>query len=273
MTMDQGRLRRIRNFQSEDWYPALVIRPLTILIMLVIGDVKCLTPNRLTTLANLFKLAGAALIVPAWAAWVGLAPWPATVTAVVLLQLGILFDHLDGTMARYRRTFTTFGSYYDKASDLITWYPIVLAVGWRAYRESGDAVMIILVSASAGLLAMRGYLKWLSFAESQKLRWHEAAADPAGVLARYTAPPTISEPPDRTPGDWLRWFGKMSIRCVAFEEMDLFFWIGLGLLIDRLELLCWVLFLSQLPGFVLMTIVRHRDAHRIDVAMRQYKPG
>ena len=33
--MDRERLNRIRNFQSEDWYPALVMRPLTILVMLI----------------------------------------------------------------------------------------------------------------------------------------------------------------------------------------------------------------------------------------------
>lgn len=269
--MDRERLRRIRNYQSQDWYPALVIRPLTILVMLVIADWKFLTPNRLTTLANLFKVVGAALIVPEWAAWAGVAPWPATVAAVVLLQLGILFDHLDGTMARYRRNFTTFGSYYDKASDIITWFAIAFAIGWRGYRDTGDAVMIVLAAGSASFLAMRGYLKWLSAAEGQKVLWHQAAADPAGVLPRYTAPPKVSEPPDRTAGDWLRWFGTMWWRFIAFEEMDLFFWVGLGLLIDRVEWLCWLLFVTQLPGFLVMTIVRHRGAHKVDVAMRVYR--
>ena len=79
--MDQDRLRRIRNFQSTDWYPALFIRPLSILVMLVIADWRFLTPNRLTTIANLGKLGACALIV--------FAPVPdhlgPTIWAVVLL--------------------------------------------------------------------------------------------------------------------------------------------------------------------------------------------
>jgi phosphatidylglycerophosphate synthase len=266
--MDHERLRRMRNFQSDDWYPALVMRPLTILVMLVIGDWQFLTPNRLTTIANVTKLAAAVLIVPAWAAALGVGPWPATVAAVVLLQLGILFDHLDGTMARYRRTFTTFGSFYDKASDIITWFAICLAIGWRGYLEGGDALAIVLAASSAAFLGIRGYMKWLGVAESEKLRWREAAADPAGVIARRTAPPKISEPPTRTPAEWARWFGKMWLQIYRFEEMDLFFWVSLGLLLGRVELLCWFLFLSQLVGFLGMTVVRHLEAHRVDLALR-----
>src|SRR5512134_1839915 len=111
--MNRERLQRIRNFQSEDWYPALVIRPLTIGIMLVIADWKFLTPNRVTTIANIFKL-GAAWAILDRSLWI----W-----AAVLLQLGLIFDHLDGTIARYRRAFTKLGSFYDKVSDMVTWWP------------------------------------------------------------------------------------------------------------------------------------------------------
>jgi phosphatidylglycerophosphate synthase len=266
--MDRDRLRRIRNFQSDDWYPALVIRPLTVAVMLLIADWRFLTPNRLTTVANLTKLAGAALLIPEWLAAAGLPSWPATVAAVVLLQLGILFDHLDGTMARYRGTFTTFGSFYDKASDIITWFAICLAVGWHGYHATGAPLMIVLATSSAAFLAVRGYMRWLLVAESEKLRWHEAAADPAAAIARRTAPPRIGGPPERSAGDWLRWIGKMSVQLYRFEEMDLFFWVGLGLLVGRVDLLCWLLFLSQLVGFVGMTIRRHREAHQVDLALR-----
>src|SRR4051812_33735710 len=127
--MNRERLKRIRNFQSQDWYPAIVIRPITILVMLVIADWQFLTPNRLTTVANLVKLVALYLI---------LQPdhW---ILAVIMLQLGILFDHLDGTLARYRGTFTKFGSFYDKVSDILTWNALVLATGWQAERMTGEA--------------------------------------------------------------------------------------------------------------------------------------
>jgi hypothetical protein len=246
--MNRERLQRIRNFQSDDWYPALVVRPITIAVMLVIADWKFLTPNRLTTVANLCKLAGAALIIPEWS--------DHTVLAVVLLQLGILFDHLDGTMARYQRSFTVLGSFYDKTSDLITWFAIMMAVGWRGMHDSGEPLMLVLTQGSAACNAIRGYMKWLITSEINK----RAPAN--------TSVPVIKPPPERTARDWLRWFGKMSWQFYRFEEMDLFFWVGLGLLINEVELLCWLLFLSQIGGLVSMTIIRHLEAHKIDVATR-----
>ena len=266
--MDRERLKRIRNFQSQDWYPSLVIRPLTILIMLVIADVRALTPNRLTTLANLFKVGACVVLVPAWAAAFGLDSDAAAIWAVVLLHLGILFDHLDGTMARYLRNFTIFGSFYDKVSDFITWFAICMALGWRAYVHTGDALMIVLATGSAAALAVRGYMKWLSVGESEKLRWLEAAADPAGAVARRTKPPTISEPPTRTAGDWLKFVASRMWRIVQFEEMDLFFWASLALIIDRLDLLCWLLFLTQGAASAALVIYRHLEADKMDATLR-----
>src|SRR5436190_11709774 len=177
LAMDRERLQRIRNFQSEDFYPALVIRPLTILVMLVIADWKFLTPNRLTTIANLVKLGAAwALVEQLWL-------W-----SVVLLNLGILFDHLDGTVARYRRTFTKLGSFYDKVSDMVLWWPIVLALGWVVYRQTGEACYIVLVTTSATAMNVRAYMKWLAQAETERLRWFEARENPAADVARRTAP-------------------------------------------------------------------------------------
>jgi phosphatidylglycerophosphate synthase len=262
--MDQDRLRRIRNFQSDDWYAALFIRPLTILVMLVIADWRALTPNRLTTLANLAKLGCAGIIALRLPG--DLAP---TIWAVALLQLGILFDHLDGTMARYRRTFTRFGSFYDKVSDLITWFLIALAVGWVAYRQTGEAYYIALAVASSFALDIRGYMKWLNVAESERLRWLEARDDPAAAVARRTAPIVVPPPPERSRRDWLIWGLKMAPQFVRFEEMDLYFWVGLGLLIGRADWLVWLMFVSQIIGMVIMVIRRTREIIAVDRQMRE----
>ena len=261
--MDQERLRRIRNFQSTDWYPAIVIRPLSIAIMLVIADWKFLTPNRLTTIANLAKLGACALIV--------FCPVPgdlgATVWAVILLQLGIVFDHLDGTMARYRRTFTRLGSFYDKVSDLVTWFLIMLAIGWAAFRQTGEAHLLLLAIGSSFALDVMGYMKWLAAAETERLRWFEARADPA-VIDKRTAPIKVAPPPVRTRAEWLRWFARSWLQIARFEEMDLFFWVALGLLFDRLEWLIWLLFVTQTTILLSMVYRRTRDIIRADRRLR-----
>ena len=54
--MDRDRLTRLRNYQSGEFYAALVIRPLTIAVLYPIADWRWLTPNRCTTIGNLAKL-------------------------------------------------------------------------------------------------------------------------------------------------------------------------------------------------------------------------
>jgi phosphatidylglycerophosphate synthase len=257
--MNRERLQRIRNFQSEDWWPALVIRPLSIGIMLIVADWPILTPNRLTTLANLSKLA---------AAWLLLSPdhW---VLCVVLLQVGLIFDHLDGTLARYRRTFTKVGSFYDKVSDMVTWGVIGLAAGWQAYRTSGDAMYILLAAASVFALNLRGYMKWLAQAETERLRWLEARDNPAAAVAKHTAPIVIKPPPERTARDWAIWFARKLGAVFVFEEADLWFWLSLALLVDRLDLALWLLAITQCAGALAMLVARTVWLHRTDRRIRE----
>jgi phosphatidylglycerophosphate synthase len=263
--MNRERLKRIRNFQSTDWYPALVMRPLTILVMLVIADWRWVTPNRLTHVATTVKIAAALLIFLDEPAYM--------ITGAILLQLGVLFDHLDGTMARYRRQWSNFGSYYDKASDALTWFVIMLAVGWVAYQRQDDPLMLVLATTSAYAFLSLGYLKWIAHAEEQRLEWHLASEDAAPVIARNTRPPKLSEPPERSAKDWIKWFLRSMAQIVRFEEMDLFFWVGLALIIDQLELLLWVMAITQTLGALIMVVKRGLDVRRVDHEMRRFRTG
>jgi len=250
--MTQNRLHRIRNWQSSEFYARLVMRPLTILILLLIGDWRWLTPNRVTSLANAAKLLGAALLV--------IDHHDHGLAAAIWIQIGLLLDHLDGTLARYRGTTTTFGAFYDKVSDAVTWLAITGAVGWAAYRDSGDARLPIAAVASAYALLVLGYMKWIVVAEQKKLDW---------LQSRRTSRPVVQAPPSRTARQWAAWFASSLLRIVLFEEVDLFFWIGLGIVLDRLELLCWLLVVSQGVQLVIMVIKRALQARALDEAAEQ----
>jgi phosphatidylglycerophosphate synthase len=186
--VDKGRVRRIRNWQSHELYARLVMRPLAILVMLVIADWPWVTPNLLTTLANLCKLSAAGLVLSGH-----------LVAGALLLQVGLLLDHLDGTLARYRGTSSSFGSYYDKVSDAFTWFPMHMAVGWLAYRQTGDALMLVLAAVGAYGLLVMGYTKWVLAAESERLAWEEAgaAADPGAVVRARIARAAARAQPGR----------------------------------------------------------------------------
>jgi phosphatidylglycerophosphate synthase len=254
--MNRERLQRIRNWQSSEFYAALVVRPISIGVMLVIADWRWLTPNLLTTLANLAKLgAAAAIFVDAR---------QHAIAGAVLLQLGLLFDHLDGTVARYRGLSSHLGSFYDKVSDRITWFLIMLALGWAAYQETGEALMLVLAVSSSYALLVIAYIKWLARAEGRAVEWLEARQDPAAAVARHTARPTPPRPPERTGAEWLRWIGSRLWRIVWFEEVDLFLWAGLFLVLDRLPWLLWLLAVTQGAQLVMMLARRTLEVRAFD---------
>jgi phosphatidylglycerophosphate synthase len=245
--MDRDRLRRIRNWQSSEFYARLVMRPLSILIMLVVADWKWLTPNVVTTLANVAKLVGAVLIV--------IDHHEHVIAAAILLQVGLLLDHLDGTIARYRGEGTTLGAFYDKVSDAVTWLAICGAIGWAAYRDHGDVLLPIMALASAYALLVLGYMKWI-------------VAAATAVARRSPVVKPAQEPPTRTPKQWAAWFVSSLGRAFLFEEVDLFFWIGLGLVLNRLDLTVWLLAVSQLVQLVIMLVKRTLEARALDAVHR-----
>jgi phosphatidylglycerophosphate synthase len=240
-TLDRGRLRRIRNIQSSEFYSRLVMRPLSILMMLAVADWKWLTPNRVTTAANVTKIIGAVFLFTDHQAYL----WE----ALVFLQVGCLLDHLDGTLARYRQTGSAFGAFYDKVSDAVTWIVISGAVGWAAYKDTGDIRMPMLALAAAYALLVLGYMKWIVMAANK----------------RSPATPPV-DPPSRTPMQWTLWFGSSLLRAFLFEEIDLYFWIGIGLVIGRMDLLVWVLAVSQSLQLMIMMIKRGLQMRAIDVS-------
>ena len=247
------KLRRVRNWQSSEFYAALVIRPIAIGIMLVIADWKWVTPNRLTTLATLAKLGAIATI---------LTRMP--VSAAVLLQLGLLLDHLDGTLARYRGTGSSLGSFYDKVSDLYTWLGITTAIGWIAYEDTGRVELLMLSALSALGQYATGYMKWLTVTEELRIKWRRAKADPVAAVERETRPAGPSLPPTRTGADWAKFILSRLSRIVLFEEVDLFMWVGLALVLDRLEWVIWALAVSQALQVVITTVWRAGHNHRFD---------
>lgn len=239
------RLRRVRNWQSSEFYAALVVRPIAIVVMLVIADWRWVTPNRLTLVATLCKVA---------AVW-GILDhhW---IAAAVLLQLGLLFDHLDGTLARYRGTGSSFGSFFDKVSDLYTWLAITTALGWVVYQRTGRVDLLLMASLSALGQYATGYMKWLTAIEEARLKWRRAKPDPAAAVARETKPPAPSLPPERTGKQWATFILSRLSRIVLFEEVDLFFWVGLALVLDQLEWVIWALAISQGLQVVITTFWR-----------------
>jgi phosphatidylglycerophosphate synthase len=245
--LDEARLQRIRNFQSSEFYSRLVMRPLAIAILIVVADWKWLTPNRVTTAATFAKLVGVA--------YLAVDHHDHALVAVIWLQVGTLLDHLDGQLARYRGTSSAVGAFYDKVSDALTWVAITAVIGYAGFLDTGDVWMPILAMASAYALLTLGYMKWLVASASHR-----------------AAPASATPPPSRTPAQWVRWVLGSLARAAMFEEIDLFFWIGVGVLAGRLDLLIWLLAISQGAQLLIMLVKRSLQMHAVDVAAARARP-
>jgi phosphatidylglycerophosphate synthase len=255
--LDRERLRRIRNYQNTEFFPALFLRPASILITLVIGDQAWVTPNRVTLFATVLKFAAAAMFLVDERCWL--------LAGAFTLLAGAVFDHVDGTLARYRRTTSGLGFFYDTVSDAVTWFTTLAALGWTAYRREGDVHLLVVAAAGAYALMVNGYTRSVVETAAERRKWRDAADDPDGAVARENARTEGGPPPERSRGAWLAWLGRSIAQIWRFHEMDLFFWVTLFVVFDRLPELVWLIAITQVAALAIQFVLRSVAMHGMDV--------
>ena len=209
-----ARLRLLRNKRYEDWWHIVFGGPLGVLVAAVVADVRWITPNLVTLVGFVLRLGGAALLVAR-------EPW-ADVTAVVLLQVSLVLDITDGSLARYRKRPSALGAFLDKITDGVSLATLGFLLGYRAWLD-GDGVLHLLAGAFIGTsYLLRCYMYWV-------VAYLERERD-----ARPTVGPRSLRPfGDLTFGERLRYYAAQSWRIVLFGEGDVYFWVGVALLIGR----------------------------------------
>ena len=114
----------------------------------LLNHAPAVTPNQLTAVSGLLAVVAAAFLLPS-----GIAP---AVAAWLLYQLHILFDYVDGEVARVKRMASPVGAYYDLMVGRLT-KPLLLscaAVGtWLAARPLGGGAVDLLL----GMVVLVGF--------------------------------------------------------------------------------------------------------------------
>lgn len=220
------RLARLRNFQSRDFWAMVFARPLTILILLALAEKSWVTPNRITTLAMILKGLGAYLIAFEPTEISGI--W-----AAILVNLGLVCDNMDGTLARYRQNGTLWGFYYDKLSDAVTLVLLFWAMAFRAFNISHNILDIVLPLVGVCGAMTAGYAKWVAERVCSDSELKQIIKTPerfSDWVQKHTKHDNIVEPPRRNFVDWLKWLGWALFSILFVNEVDLFFWIAVALL-------------------------------------------
>jgi phosphatidylglycerophosphate synthase len=244
------RYRQARTRWNVDWWSISFGGPIANIAIGLVGDVGWITPNRLTWLSFLCKLAAAPLLL------VGRAP--ADVAAIVMFQLHTILDCMDGTLARYRRTPSAMGAFLDKATDMIGLLAIMACVGWRIYVDTGDAFALLVAMLIVGSILLRSYVYWVVHALE---RDRKSPAPTIGDKRR-----DFSMMPFR---ERAALYAKSQLKIVSFSEADLYFWLSLGIAIGHMRELVYVcgvacgFWACVIVGFRFWTVVKlDRDASK-----------
>jgi len=241
------RYRLMRSRWNRDWWSITFGGPVGNLLCALIADVSWITPNGITWVSFLCKVAAVPLIVVG-----GFDLW-----VIVLFQLHTVLDCMDGTLARYRKKPSVMGAFLDKVTDMIGLLGIMSAIGWRAAVESGDAHVMLAAVLIAGAILLRSYVFWVV---AHFEREHEVQKPTVGDQRKDFSALTLRERFVM----YLKWQWTM----IEFAEADLYFWLSLGLAIGELR---WTVYLVAIAVGVWTVLIigrRYWTIHQIDVRKR-----
>lgn len=240
------RYKKTRARWNRDWWSIAFGGPVGNVLSALIAETRWITPNGITWVSFLCKVAAVPLILLRW-----------DIPVIVMFQLHTVLDCMDGTIARYRKTSSVMGAFLDKVTDMIGLLAIMAAIGWRAAVDSGDAHVMLASVLIAGAILLRSYVFWVV---AHFEREHAVAKQTVGDLRKDYSSLTVRER--------LVLYVKWQWTVVEFAEADMYFWLSLGLVLGELR---WTIyFLAAAVGVwtVLILSKRYWTIHQIDVRKR-----
>ncbi|SQH76439.1 conserved membrane protein of unknown function, containing conserved domain of CDP-alcohol phosphatidyltransferase family [Shewanella benthica] len=220
--------------KDDEWWSSFVTSPLAIVLNYMVVDFKWLTPNKITLISFITAIIATVFIV--------LGGYQNFIIAAVLIHLSHVFDCMDGQMARYRKTTSVVGCYYDKLTDEIQvalWFG---AVGYAAYVQSQQVLPLVLAFIGVASYSFRGYVKYVAFYTQVSQNSHylkglaqqESKADKEDVAGLGFGLRAN-----------LRWLIGEQYKIIYVNEGVFIFMLSLALILDSLIPMLWIFALSQ----------------------------
>jgi phosphatidylglycerophosphate synthase len=247
------RYRLVRSLWNDQWWTITFGGPVGNLLNAAIADIPWITPNGLTWLGFLCNLVGGVLLLAD--------TWSADLVAVVLFQLHVILDCMDGNLARYRKASSSVGAFLDKATDMIGLFTVTSALGWRIYTDTGDAPAMLISVLIAAAFLLRNYVFWV-----------------VAVLERDRRVPKPTTVDNRRNFSTMTFrerallYARSMGRIVEFSELDLYFWFGLGIVLGRMREVVYLVALASSIGLIVVLVIRFRAVMQLD-RLRRVEPG
>jgi len=221
--------------KNDEWWSSFVTSPLAIAVNYLVVDIKWLTPNLITLISFITAIVAFLFIL--------VGGTTNFIIAAVLIHLSHIFDCMDGQMARYRKTTSLSGGFYDKLTDQIQvalWFG---AIGYAAYSQSQDVLPVFLAFTGVAFYSLRGYVKYVSI-------YTEMSRD-SDYLVKRSEEAAATEKKEEVAGLGfsilanVKWFAFEQRKIILFDEGVFIFMLSLALLLDVLNPMLWVFAISQ----------------------------
>ena len=217
--------------KDDEWWSSFVTSPLAIVVNYFVVDIKWLTPNLITLfsfvvaiIASLFIVAGGTINF---------------FVAALLIHLSHVLDCMDGQMARYRKTMSISGAYFDKVTDQIQvtlWFG---AIGYAAYAQSQQILPVFLALIGIAFYSLRGYVKYVTIYTEMSRDNAYLEKETSTAKKRETAKPRFDVIAS------LQWFAREQRKFFSFDEGVFIFMLSLALVLNQLTTMLWVFAISQ----------------------------
>lgn len=235
------RYRQMFNKKGAHWWSIVFGYPIGRMLVLLLPGYRWITPTGLTVAGFAAKVVAAVCLYRP-----GI---ESLIAAIVALQIATILDAMDGTLARSRGLSSLVGAFLDKVLDAVGLFLICVAVGMRAYAQSGEPWLIVAACAAASAYMVLCYMYWVVKATEER---------------RATVQSMAAEAPTPSWGeifrDWLVGWADI----VRFNEADLYLWISLFAAFDQWTYLVYLLAITQGA-----TVIKRGVDHIITLGRRQ----
>lgn len=236
MNKIKNRYQAMKTRLAKDWWTATFGDPISWLILSFIGDWKWITPSRITVLSFFIRIGGAIMI--------ALGNSMTVILGVVLIQIGLVMDHMDGNLARYRKTTTLTGGFMDRVFDGASFFVIISALGWYSIKQGSPVYILLIACLSGAFYLLICYIYWSYAYYELKEKGETTSVNPGAIEKNIKDIPT-----------WKIILNGQKL-LFKFHHIDYYFWISLSILIQKPEWGVWLHFIGI--GFNLQKRFRHR---------------